>query len=163
MQNHEDEDFYLDHDFNRKEDKNGELFLDPKVSLWPQSENMVIYGHNVSSGDMFGLLDQYADKGFYQKFPTFSFDTLYERATYEIVAVVKTQILNEGEEGFRYYSCFDFETEEKMDVFRAWVKKNQLYETGQRFENGDSFVMLSTCEYSVEQGRFVVIGKKMEK
>ncbi len=54
------------------------------------SDNLVIYGHHIKGGRMFGALEDYKSKSFYEKHETIQFDTLTEQAEYEIIAVFKT-------------------------------------------------------------------------
>lgn len=39
--------------------------------------------------------------------------------------------------------------------------ERQLYDTGITAEYGDELITLSTCEYTYENGRFVVVAKKI--
>ena len=54
------------------------------------SDNLIIYGHHISGNRMFGALEDYKSKSFYEEHKTIQFDTLTEQAEYEIVAVFKT-------------------------------------------------------------------------
>ena len=99
-------------------------------------------------------------KEFFEKYPTFSFDTIYEKGEYEIVAVIKTHILKETEEGFRYYRFHEYNDESEFNELANFLNENKIYETETEIEYGDKIVILSTCEYSVEQGRLLIVGKK---
>ncbi len=70
-----------------------------------ESDNLVIYGHHIKGGKMFGALENYKSKSFYEKHKNIQFDTLTEQAEYEIVAVFKTVAYSS--EGFRYYDFVD--------------------------------------------------------
>lgn len=63
--------------------------------------NALIYGHNTASGSMFSQLLNYADKAFYTAHPTFQFDTLYEEGTWQVAAVLRTEL---GADALPYYS-----------------------------------------------------------
>jgi len=58
-------------------------------------DNVILYGHNMKDGTVFGSLKKYKDKNFYYEHTEFEFDTCYEKALYEIVAVVITNIAEE--------------------------------------------------------------------
>lgn len=58
-------------------------------------DNVILYGHNMKDGTVFGSLKKYKDKNFYYEHTEFEFDTCYEKALYEIVAVVITDIAEE--------------------------------------------------------------------
>lgn len=162
MRPKEDREFYLHHDFIGAESAEGALFVDQKSSSWPQDSNIVIYGHNMKNGHMFGMLKMYHDKDFFQAHRKIQFDTLYETGLYEAVAVLKTRILNEDEEGFRYYQFFNYQNEMEFQKCLEFIEKNQMFGTDSTLEYGDHILMLSTCEYSQENGRLVIVARKMD-
>lgn len=160
MRTESDRDFYLHHDFSGTESVEGALFVDAENSLYPQDDNTVIYGHNMKNGHIFGTLKMYGDADFFQEHREIHFDTLYETGVYEAVAVLKTRILNEDEQGFRYYQFFQYENEKEFQECQDFVKANRMFETGSTLQYGDRILMLSTCEYSQENGRLVVVARK---
>lgn len=124
-----------------------------------ESDNLVIYGHHIKGGKMFGALEDYKSKSFYEEHKTIQFDTLTEQAEYEIVAVFKTVAYSS--EGFRYYDFVDAENEEEFNSYVGKCKELALYDTGVTAEYGDRLITLSTCEYSAQNGRLVVVAKKV--
>ena len=105
--------------------------------------------------DIGGLLEK---KG-YEEHKTILLDTLTEQAEYEIVAVFKTVAYSS--EGFRYYDFVDAENEEEFNSYVGKCKELALYDTGVTAEYGDRLITLSTCEYSAQNGRLVVVAKKV--
>ena len=93
---------YLHKDFYGNDAKYGVPFVDGATDV-ERSRNLLIHGHNAKSGILFGDLDKFLSKAFFEKHRYILFDTLYEERVYEIVAVVKTRIPKEGESVFRYY------------------------------------------------------------
>lgn len=160
MRPESDRDFYLHHDFSGTESAEGALFADAESSLWPQDDNTVIYGHNMKNGHIFGTLKMYGDADFFQEHREIRFDTLYETGIYEAVAVLRTRILNEDEPGFRYYRFFQYGNEKEFQECWDFVEENRLFETDGTLQYGDQILMLSTCEYSQENGRLVVVARK---
>ena len=124
-----------------------------------ESDNLVIYGHHIKGGKMFGALENYKSKSFYEEHKTIHLDTLTEQAEYEIVAVFKTVAYSS--EGFRYYDFVDAENEEEFNSYVGKCKELALYNTGVTAEYGDRLITLSTCEYSAQNGRLVVVAKKV--
>ena len=124
-----------------------------------ESDNLVIYGHHIKGGKMFGALEDYKSKSFYEEHKTIQLDTLTEQAEYEIVAVFKTVAYSS--EGFRYYDFVDAENEEEFNSYVGKCKELALYDTGVTAEYGDRLITLSTCEYSAQNGRLVVVAKKV--
>lgn len=163
MQPLKEKDFYLQHDFTGAASAEGSLFTDPENKRWPQDDNTVIYGHNMKNGHMFGTLDLYENEEYFLSHKEIHFDTIYETGIYEVIAVLKTRILNENEQGFRYYQFFQYENEKEFQECLDFVTANQLFDTGSVLHYGDKILMLSTCEYSQENGRRVIVARKLKK
>lgn len=124
MQNKENEDYYLSHNFQGESDSKGALFIDAESSIMPKDQNLVIFGHNTRDNSILGTLDYYLDKNFYEKYPTLEFDTLYEKGTYEIVAVVKTAVKQQEESGFRYYWFHNYNEESEFQELLDFIEEN---------------------------------------
>lgn len=153
--------YYLHRDYTGQQSEAGSLFVENASSCFPQDDNTVIYGHNMSNGLNFGILEQYKDAEFYRNHPLIQYDTIYETGTYQIAAVLITRILYQDEEGFRYYRFYNYHTEQEFQECTDFVKENQLYDTGEQLQYGDQLLMLSTCEYSKPNGRLVIVAKKI--
>ena len=108
---------------------------------------------------MFGALEDYKSKSFYEKHKTIQFDTLTEQGKYEVIAVFKTVAYSS--QGYRYYDFVDAENEEEFNAYVGKCKELALYDTGVTAEYGDRLIALSTCEYSAPNGRLVVVAKKV--
>ena len=152
--------YYLNHGITGEEDKRGALFISPETNVSPADDMVVIYGHNMRNGSMFGGVEELVSGDKLKINPYFYFDTLYDGGVYEIIAVVKTRVLKEDEAGFRYYRRNSFNTTGVTEDFAAFIRENALFYAGEPVRDTDKYVILSTCEYSVEQGRLLVIGKK---
>ena len=150
--------FYLKHKFDKTYSAYGCPYVQENCDLLT-SDNLVIYGHHIKGGKMFGALEDYKSKSFYEEHKTIQLDTLTEQAEYEIVAVFKTVAYSS--EGFRYYDFVDAENEEDFNSYVGKCKELALYDTGVTAEYGDRLITLSTCEYSAQNGRLVVVAKKV--
>ena len=64
-----DNDFYLTHTFDKTYNRNGCLFVDYRIKDGLNASHVLIYGHNMGSGAMFGTLARYKNSGFYQTHP----------------------------------------------------------------------------------------------
>lgn len=157
----EDDEYYLRHDFYGRDNKYGCLYVRGQADL-EAGTNFIIYGHHMKDGAMFGDLDLYAEEGFYREHPSFSFDTLYEERTYDIMAVFQSRLYDEEDDVFPYYRFYEAETREEFGDFYDNVKALSLYDTGVEARFGDTFLTLSTCAYHVKDGRFVVVAKRRE-
>lgn len=157
----QDEEYYLKKGFDKKYDINGIPFMDARCRIKEPTLNFLIYGHNMKNGSMFSALLLYEQEAFYKEHPLIRFDTVYGRGEYEIVGVFRTQIpYEEDEEAYRYYSFIDTEDQETYDAYIRYVKEESFYETGITAEYGTQLLTLSTCDRSIDAGRFVVVARK---
>ncbi|MDD6202693.1 MAG: class B sortase [Lachnospiraceae bacterium] len=153
--------YYLDHNFNQEYDKNGSLFLDKDCNAAFPNTNMIIYGHHMKSGKMFGQLNYYSKESYYKEHPQIHFDTIYEEGLYDVMYVFRSRIYNEEEIVFKYYQFFDVNSADEFNSYMEEMQKLSLYDTGVTASYGDKLLTLSTCDSSEEDGRFVVVAKKV--
>lgn len=156
-----DPQFYLRRNFQKSYDYSGTPFLDYRCDAELPSTNLVIYGHCMKNGGMFGELERYKDADFWTEHRTIQFDTLYERRAYEVAAVFLTQVPADGEEGFRYYDFIQAQSREEFDGFIQDVQDAALYDTGVVPQYGDELLTLSTCSYHTQDGRLAVIARRV--
>ena len=157
-----DNDYYLDHNFNQEYDKNGSLFLDCDSSIYPRSTNLIIYGHHMKSGQMFGQLQMYAKESYAKKHSVIQFDSIYEEGTYQVMYVFRSQVYNEDDLVFKYYQFIQANSEEEFNSYMEEMAAMSLYDTGVTASYGDSLLTLSTCDNSQTDGRFVVVAKRIK-
>lgn len=153
--------YYLDHNFDQEQDKNGSIFLDKDSSIFPRSDNLIIYGHHMRSGRMFGQLNKYSSESFYNDHKYIQFDTIYEKGTYEIMYVFRSRIYEESEIVFKYYQFINATSEMEFDSNMREMAAMSLYDTGVTARYGDELLTLSTCDYYTDYGRFVVVAKRI--
>ena len=91
-----------------------------------------------------------------------TFDTLTDRHQYEVIAVFKTVVYTNSSDSFKYYEFTDTENAAEFDAYVAKCKELSLYDTGVSAEYGDKLISLSTCEYSRNNGRLVVVAKRVD-
>ncbi len=139
-----DNEYYLRRGFDGLYATGGTLFLDERCSLTPDDStaNWLIYGHNMADGSMFGELTRYRDKSFWQAHPTFTFDTLYETGTWQVVAALDTAL---GADELPYYTFFDADTKLEWQKRVDAITELSLYDTGVIPEYGQQLLTLSTC------------------
>ena len=158
-----DNEYYLDHNLNQEYDKNGSIFMDKDCDVLKPSTNYILYGHHMKSGQMFGQLDLYKKKSYYEEHPYISFDTIYEKGTYQVMYVFRSRVYKETEIVFKYYQFIDANSKQEFDSYMKEMADLSLYDTGVTAEYGDQLLTLSTCDYQETDGRFVVVAKKVAK
>lgn len=158
----EDQLKYIHTNFNGNFEYSGVPYLDIECSLDPESPVLIVYGHNMQTGTHFRTLMSYDQRPFLKDHPTIYFSTLYEEREYEIFACFYDRVKYAGEEGFEFYNFENPETEEEFNEGIEYIKKRSLHDTGITPEYGDNIIMLVTCAYHVDNGRFVVAGRLIE-
>lgn len=157
-----EETYYLYRNFEGKDDQNGSLILDTDSSLDPVTTNLIIHGHNMRSGAMFGNLTEYEKESYCKDHNIITLYTKECERRYEVIAVFRSQVYKKTDQVFKFYKFFQADTQEEFDDFYQNIKALSLYDTGVTAEFGDRFITLSTCVYHVEHGRFVVVAKEIE-
>lgn len=156
-----DNEYYLTHTYLKEDSKDGAIFLDKNYDWNIPSSNFLLYGHNNLNGKMFQDLLEYENESYYKEHPTIRFTTIYDDFDYDIIAVFKSRVYYQDEKNvFRYYYFINAENEEEYNYYITESKKASLYDTGKSAEYGEQLLTLSTCEYSQEDGRFVIVARK---
>lgn len=151
--------FYMNHDFNKQENANGSAFLDETCKIWPRDDNLIIYAHNMKSGEMFGELNQLQNAGKINQNPFVTFDTLYEQGTYVPLAVFVCSVV-QADDYFQFYvrnfkseAAFDQYINRARELSRVALKTDAAY--------GDELLTLVTCYDQANRQRFVVLLRKL--
>lgn len=156
-----DNEFYLTHNYKKEKITGGSLFLDKSYDFSVPSSNLLIYGHRNKKGIMFEDLLKYKDEEFYKEHPTIRFTTTEDDFDYEIISVFYSKVYYQDEKNvFRYYYFINAENEEEYKEYVNNAKKASIYDTGKTAEYCDQLLTLSTCEYSQQNGRFVIVARK---
>jgi len=156
------QDYYLDHNFNQEKDNNGSIFIDANCSIWPRSQNIIIYGHNMKSGKMFGQLKKYKSEDYFKENPYIYFDTLYEKGKYQVMYVFSDVVYDEAQVTFKYYQFINADSEAEWNSAMNYMAEKSMYDTGLHAYLGDQIITLSTCDYEKDAERFVVVAKKIK-
>jgi len=153
--------YYLDHNFNQEEDRNGCIFMDYQCDVIEGCDNIILYGHHMKSGKMFGSLNKYSQKSYYEDHPIIQFDTIYEKGQYQVMYVFRSKVYSEEDVTFKYYQFINADSEKEFNSYMNEMAALSLYDTGITANYGDQLLTLSTCDYQEKEGRFVVVAKKV--
>lgn len=153
-------DYYLYRNFDKEDSSRGCIYIREECDPVMPSDNITIYGHHMRDGSMFAALDDYSEQSFWQEHRYIYFDTITEHHTYEIFAVfITTASVGEG---FAYHEFVNAANKAEFDTFVARCKALDLYDTGITPEYGDKLICLSTCDYSLVNGRLVVAARRID-
>ena len=155
-------DYYLKHDLDGKDDNNGALFMDYQCNVMFRSTNLIIYGHHMKSGKMFGNLKKYKNEDYCKQHSTIKFDTIFKKGTYEVMYVFQDEIKDAADVSFKYYQFIDAVSEEEFNSNMNAMKEMSFFDTGVTASYGDEILTLSTCDGSTSTARFVVVAKKVK-
>ena len=162
MQSKDNPNFYLKHGFDKKYTNYGCPYVQENCDMELPSDNIVIYGHNMNDGSMLSGLTKFKDENFWKAYKSITFDTLTEHHTYEIISVFMTVAYSNSSDSFKYYHFVNAETPNDFSAYINKCKELSLYDTGVTAEYGDKLITLSTCEYSRNNGRLVVVAKRAD-
>lgn len=156
-----DDDYYVTHNVYGEDDVYGAIFLEQVNDAEKPDNNLMIYGHHRKDAKMFGELMEYKSEAYYKEHPVIEFDTLYAQGRYEIISVFLSKVYFTSDTDFKYYQFFGSDDPDEFQNYVDNVKRLSLYEIEADASFGDELITLSTCEYSVENGRMAIVAKKL--
>ena len=152
--------YYLHRAFDGSHSRSGVPFLDAKC--FKGCGNYLIYGHNMRDDSMFSALLSYAEEDYRLQHPHIYFDTPDELGVYEVVAAFYSQAYEQEDEGvFRFYSYKNLSNAAVFNEYVALVNHASLYDSAVDAKYGEALLTLSTCSSHIDDGRFVVVAKKI--
>ncbi|MDD2955567.1 MAG: class B sortase [Oscillospiraceae bacterium] len=158
----DDNDYYLHRDFLRRGNKYGVPMADHRVSLKEPSDNILLYGHNMKDGQMFGELLNYRSLEFYREHPVITFDSVYQEAQYKVFAVFMTNAYEAQGPVFEYNNFIDaFGDTRAFGEFVQGVRVRSFLDIPVEVQPGDKLLTFSTCDYSFQDSRFVVVARQL--
>ena len=186
----DDPEYYLHRNFDREYSESGTPFVDADSMIAGATKvlpaggetgnysiatnstwNWLIYGHHMKYGSMFQNLLKYEKETFWKAHKTFRFDRInigVDGTTreideeYEVISAGYSQIYVEDSKAFKYYEYAGYYDEDSFNEYIEGVKAESCYDTGVTAEYGDQLVTLSTCAYQTKNGRFYIVGKRIE-
>lgn len=167
MQRAGDNEYYLHRDFYGNSSFYGTPFLD--LGCNADSDNCIIYGHNINGGRMFGALHAFNRVSYYNEHPKVSLRLGKTTREYEILAVIPTTIENplysftevgNWEEYKNYVSMMVSKSLYQTQLGKK-ITKELMQEEAQSFFKKYQFVSLSTCRSWIgRDARLLVIAAR---
>lgn len=152
--------YYLHRNFDGEYSYSGLPFLDSRCDI-DKSANLIIYGHNMKNSTMFSTLLDYEDYDFWKQHRYIQITTQGGDRKYEIIAAFRSEIQEQASSSFRYYSFTDTDKASKYNDYIDNIRQLALYDTGLSSEYKTQLITLSTCSYHTDNGRFVVVAKRI--
>lgn len=145
-----DNDFYLDHGFDKAPNVAGAVFMDTRNIGDGTDRHTLIYGHRMKDGSMFRDLEKYQDADFYHEHLEFELQTLHGTRRYRVFSTYVTDT------DFLFIKT-RFE-DNAFPVFLKEIQQKSLFpaeEAGMLHENS-KILTLATCSLAFADARFVV-------
>ena len=160
----EEPQYYLNRDFDRNYTFEGIPFLDERCDTNAPSDNLIVYGHNMRSGRMFGSLSKYRDADYRLEHPLISFDTLEERRVYRVYAGFVVQVSGDPEDANMVCYRLDLTSdEEQLQALLDYTSDHALFVDPELApELHDQLLTLSTCTSVRKSERFVLMAIRVE-
>ena len=156
-------------DFDQKKNKNGCLFLDSRNLITGYDDmdrSMIIYGHNMASGQMFaGLNKLVGNEGHARLATTFTFSTLFRQDEYKVFAVCLSDEAQAKTSVYFNYWRTEFETNEEFLSFVQQVRDRSLFDYPTDVRDDDSILILGSCtgrtSANLNDGRVLVFARRV--
>ena len=158
---YKDNKYYMTHDFYKKKSASGTIFLDKNHRFTEYTQNLLLHGHNMKDGTMFGRLTQYLQDIDYLKRHAFvNYDTLWEKEQYVIFSVMRVSLDVTSEQFINYFSHPTFGSDRE---FANYVRQAQLlseYAIPLDIQPSDALLTLSTC---IDEDRLVILCRRIRE
>lgn len=158
-----DNSYYLTHNALRQRSVTGALFLDETCDLKTVPTQMLIHGHNMKEGAMFGSLKKYKvkDASFYRAHPFIDFNTVYENGRYVIFAVAEVDLRYGRHDYLPFWRDVRFSTAESFTEYVNKARSLSHYRCNVDVQPGDRLLTLSTCTGTDDNKRLVIMARRL--
>ncbi len=153
MHTPDEPEWYLRRNFQGEYSESGVPFLDFRCAL--DSDNLIIYGHNMMNGTMFAGLRRYVQKDFCEQHSVIEFQTIEGCAKYQVFAVAQVKSNDD------WYKFVNANTAEDFNSAVDKAMGKTLFQVGSSPEFGTQILTLSTCYDSAHNGRLLVLAAKL--
>ena len=154
-----DNTYFLTHDAEGKKNSNGAIFLDAGISLLTRPYTIILYGHNMKSGNMFGRLKKYKESAYFYKHRIITFDTLYEEGRYAVFAVME---MDTTPGVARWYNLWSLNSDSRADREEAirTLERRSAVSCTLDVQADDQILLLVTC-LDGDTERLVVAARRL--
>ncbi len=144
---HNDNKFYLNHDFNKKESICGSIFIDSRNDII-NDKNLVIYGHNMKNKSMFNNLNNFKSKDFFlnNTIEIIANSSLYNYDVFSVYTIDADDL------NLKY----SFSNDNEYTNYLNTLSKKSIYTNNINIDSNTCIITLITCSYEFEDARTVV-------
>ena len=154
-----DNEYYLTRDFYKNKSASGTLFLDENHPFRENAQNLLLHGHNMKDGTMFGRLVQYeTNLQFLKNNPFIQYSTLWKKEQYVIFAVLKVSLDVNSPNFFNYYMYPTFGSDEQFERYVRALQNRSVFSIPVSVQPSDALLTLSTC---LNEDRLVIVARRL--
>jgi len=156
-----DNSYYLTRDFAKQKNASGTIFLDENHPFKEKTQNLLLHGHNMKDGTMFGRLAQYLyDDTYLRNHPIIYFDTLWKKEQYVIVAVLDVSLKPGDKRFFNYFTHDTFSSDIEFEMYIRQLQLRSQYAIPIDVQPTDALLTLSTC---LDEDRLVIVCRRLRE
>lgn len=144
-----DPEYYLRRNYKGEWRTAGSLFLQADCAL--DGRCLIVYGHNMSDGSMFGCLPRYFRSGYCSRHSQIRLQTPDGMRQYTVAAVLETDISRVP------FNLSTFEDDADFLAFSQSLLDAAAVNTGVLITADSQLLVLVTCSYSWPDARYVVV------
>ena len=167
---------YLDKKYDLTDNIAGEIFMDYRNHFddvgedgylrYENSQNLILYGHDMYDDQMFGFLKYYLrNEAYYGAHPVIDLSSNYERYKYKIFAFFMLDNSDDTDTRFDCWNTLDFADEKEFYDFVNEAKRRTIRTNDVDVEYGDQLLTLSTCStfFPDERGRLIILARRVRE
>ena len=134
---HSDNEYYLNHNLEKQYNSGGWIFLNSNNDL--SDKNIVIFGHNMKNGSMFGNLNKTLKKDWQENTDNqkITFITETKEYIYQVFSTYRIEVED-------YYITTNFNNDEYIKFLNK-IKNRSNYDYNVELDENDKILTLSTC------------------
>ena len=151
----EDNDYYLNHDFNKEYLASGSIFMDYRNNF-EDDKSTIIYGHHMRNKTMFGELVNYKDKNFFNGNNLINIEYKGKTYTYQVFSVYVADLTKD-------YLKVDFENDDDYQSYINYITNRSMHKSDLQVNKEDKIITLYTCSYEFKDARTIVHAKLISK
>lgn len=146
--------YYLRRNYKGEYSYSGTPFLDAGCSV-STSQNLIVYGHNMKDGTMFSDLMKFKDLNYCMEHQDIKLTVGGIKNEYKLYAIC----IVDSSDG--WYTFKGQVSEDNFTELISHIKNTSSYISNtKQAVYGDNFLTLSTCDYSSDNSRLILIAKR---
>ncbi len=159
--------YYINYNQNKEKNRYGAIFAhcENVITKDKIDRNIVLFGHNMKDGAMFGELKKLRKLNFLREHPTVEFTTLYTKNdVYKIYAVFSLNSKKKDDQG-KIYNIYknSFANEKEFEAWYGEALQRSFFNTGVDVNMSDEFLTMVTCANDFPDARLVVMARKVRE